>query len=290
MYCALDLSPKDNALLASLPGAIQQRIFPNLEMASLLLGTVIYEPGDDMRFVYFPTDSIISLLYVMESGASAEISLVGNDGVVGISSFMGGGSTPSRAVVQSAGSSYRLPTRYLLEEFNGPDNHLRILMLRYTQALITQMAQTAVCNRHHTIAQQLCRWLLLSLDRLRSNQLSMTQELIANMLGVRREGVTEAAGKLQRAGVIKYHRGKITVIDRKRLERMSCECYSVVKKEADRLASLPCIPDRSRRADDPPPVPAITSYGFPSKERRTNRERRTFQQHCDKEKLDTGTL
>lgn len=286
MHRSLKPSPEDNALLAFLPKTIQQRLFCKLELVLLSLGMVIYEPGDEMRFVYFPTDSIISLLYVMESGSSAEISVVGNDGVVGVSAFMGGGSTPSRAVVQSAGSAYRLPARYLLEEFNGSDPFLRTLMLRYTQSLITQMAQTAVCNRHHTIAQQLCRWLLLSLDRLNSNQLNMTQELIANMLGVRREGVTEAAGRLQRAGIIKYHRGKITIVDRKKLETMSCECYSVVKKEADRLASLPNIPDRNRRIDDAPVVQTILQNGFPYPERRRQQDRRRNHQN-GVPKLDT---
>lgn len=287
MHRSLKPSPEDNALLAFLPKAIQQRLFSKLELVLLSLGMVIYEPGDEMRFVYFPTDAIISLLYVMESGSSAEISVVGNDGVVGVSAFMGGGSTPSRAVVQSAGSAYRLPARYLLEEFNGSDPFLRTLMLRYTQSLITQMAQTAVCNRHHTIAQQLCRWLLLSLDRLNSNQLNMTQELIANMLGVRREGVTEAAGRLQRAGIIKYHRGKITIVDRKKLETMSCECYSVVKKEADRLASLPNIPDRNRRIDDAPVVQTILHDGFPYQERRRQQDRRRNHQNGMR-KLDTS--
>lgn len=229
----------ENRLLASSSPAVQERIFPKLEHISLPLGMVIYESGDSMRYVYFPTDSIVSLLYVMENGDSAEISVVGNEGVVGISVFMGGGGTPSRAAVQSAGSAFRLPARELLAEFSHTDADLRILMLRYTQALITQMAQTAVCNRHHTIDQQLCRWLLLSLDRLQTNQLNMTQELIANMLGVRREGVTESAGKLQRAGVIEYHRGKITIIDRPKLETLSCECYDVVKKETDRLLVFP---------------------------------------------------
>lgn len=288
MHRAIKPSPDDNTLLASLPRAVQQRLFSKLELVSLPLSMVIYEPGDEMRFVYFPTDSIISLLYVMESGASAEISVVGNDGVVGISAFMGGGSTPSRAVVQSAGSAYRLSARYLLEEFNSPDTYLRVLMLRYTQALITQMAQTAVCNRHHTIAQQLCRWLLLSLDRLRNNQLSMTQELIANMLGVRREGVTEAAGKLQRAGVIKYHRGKITILDRQKLETMSCECYSVVKREADRLASLAATSDRNRRIDDFPESQANLSESFPAKERRKQQERRANHKHRESMNFDTS--
>ena len=195
---------------------------------------MLYESGDTMRYVYFPTDSIVSLLYVMESGASAEISVVGKDGIVGVSLFMGGESTSSRAVVQSAGSAYRLAGQKLKDEFNR-HSELMQLLLRYTQSLITQMAQTAVCNRHHSIDQQLCRWLLLSLDRLPDNKLTMTQELIANMLGVRREGVTEAAGKLQKLGVIDYCRGHITVLDRSKLEALSCECYAVVKRESDRL-------------------------------------------------------
>jgi CRP-like cAMP-binding protein len=198
------------------------------------LGKVMYESGDKMRHVYFPTDSIVSLLYVMENGSSAEISVVGNEGLVGISLFMGGESTPSRAVVQSAGTAYRLLGQRLKDEFNR-HSELLVLMLRYTQSLITQMAQTAVCNRHHAIDQQLCRWLLLSLDRLEGTELTMTQELIANMLGVRREGVTEAAGKLQKLGVIEYNRGHIRVLDRPRLEKLSCECYKVVKAETDRL-------------------------------------------------------
>jgi CRP-like cAMP-binding protein len=227
-------TPLQNHLLADLPVEVQERLFPQLELVSLPLGKVVYESGDAMRHVYFPTDSIISLLYVMEDGASAEISVVGNEGVVGIALFMGGESTPSRAIVQSGGSAYRLTGQRLKDEFNR-HGEFQQLLLRYTQALITQMAQTAVCNRHHSIDQQLCRWLLLSLDRLPDNRLTMTQELIANMLGVRREGVTEAAGKLQRQGVIEYHRGRITVLDRPRLEKLSCECYAVVKKESDRL-------------------------------------------------------
>jgi CRP-like cAMP-binding protein len=198
------------------------------------LGKVLYESGDALSHVYFPTDSIVSLLYVMENGASAEISVVGNEGLIGVAIFMGGESTTSRAIVQSAGYAYRLPSRQFKDEVNRHSEMLH-LMLRYTQALITQMAQTAVCNRHHSIDQQLCRWLLLSLDRLPTNDLVMTQELIANMLGVRREGVTEAAGKLHKSGVIEYSRGRIRVIDRPKLEQMSCECYAVVKKETDRL-------------------------------------------------------
>jgi CRP-like cAMP-binding protein len=226
--------PQQNHLLAALPASDYERLAPHLELIPLKLGEVLYEPGVQLRYVYFPTTSIVSLLYVMEDGASAEIAIVGNEGILGISLFMGGETTPSRAVVQSAGYGYRLKAQLLKDEFQrfGPMLHL---LLRYTQALITQMAQTAVCNRHHSVDQQLCRWLLLSLDRLESNELSMTQELIANMLGVRREGVTEAAGKLQDAGLISYRRGRITVLDRPGLEARSCECYQVVKKELDRL-------------------------------------------------------
>lgn len=234
-------SPRQNHLLAALPPDVQERLFPHLELLRLPLGKALYESGDAMRHVYFPTDAIISLLYVMENGASAEISVVGNEGLIGVAVFMGGESTPSRAIVQSAGSVFRLSGQRIKDEFNRHGEMLQ-LMLRYTQALITQMSQTAVCNRHHSIDQQLCRWLLLSLDRLPSNQLTMTQELIANMLGVRREGVTEAAGKLQKLGVIEYSRGRITVLDRARLEELSCECYAVVKKETDRL--LPYVPTR----------------------------------------------
>jgi CRP-like cAMP-binding protein len=228
------LSFLQNHLLAALPEEVQQRIFPFIELEELKLGQVMYEAGDKLTYVHFPVDAIVSLLYVMESGASAEISVVGNEGVIGIALFMGGESTSSRAVVQSAGHAYRLKAGLLTQEFNRHGKLLG-LMLRYTQSLITQMAQTAVCNRHHSIDQQLCRWLLLSLDRLPDNHLTMTQELIANMLGVRREGVTEAAGKLQKLGVIDYHRGHITVLDRPKLETLSCECYAVVKTETDRL-------------------------------------------------------
>jgi len=226
--------PKQNNLLASLSTEVQERIFPHLDQMSMPLGQVLYEPGDTMDYVYFPTTAIVSLLYVMENGASAEISVVGYEGVIGIALFMGGQSTPSRAVVQSAGSFFRIKSALLMQEFNR-HGEVMLLLLRYTQALITQMSQTAVCNRHHSIDQQLCRWLLLSLDRLPSRSLVMTQELIANMLGVRREGVTEAAGKLQRMGVIEYRRGHIVVLDRAKLERLSCECYAVVKRETDRL-------------------------------------------------------
>ncbi len=226
--------PRQNYLLAALPAAEADQVFPHLEWVPMPLGHVLYESGVQMRHVYFPTTSIVSLLYVMEDGASAEIAIVGNEGIVGVSLFMGGESTPSRAVVQSAGHAYRLSGQWVKEEFSraGPMQHL---LLRYTQALLTQMAQTAVCNRHHTLDQQFCRWLLLSLDRLPGNELVMTQELIANMLGVRREGVTEAAGNVQKAGLISYHRGHIKVLDRAGLEARACECYAVVKKEFDRL-------------------------------------------------------
>jgi CRP-like cAMP-binding protein len=228
------INPKHNKLLAALPEADWQRWLPNLEPVYMPLGEVLYEPGATLSHVYFPTSAIVSLLYVMENGASAEIAVAGNEGIVGISLFMGGESTPSRAVVQSAGQAFRMKAQTLKDEFgqHGPVLHL---LLRYTQALITQMAQTAVCNRHHSLDQQLCRWLLLSLDRLQGDQLVMTQELIANMLGVRREGVTEAALKLQKAGFITYARGRIRVLDRLGLEKCTCECYAVVKKEYDRL-------------------------------------------------------
>lgn len=226
--------PEQNILLSLLDQGARSRLMPHLELVELELGAVIYESGRIMGSVYFPTNSIVSLLYVMENGSSAEISVVGNEGLVGISLFMGGESTPSRAVVQSKGYAYKLKSIVLMTEFNRHEALLNLL-LRYTQALITQMAQTAVCNRHHSVDQQLCRWLLLSLDRLCGDQLNMTQELIANMLGVRREGVTDAAGKLQKLGVISYSRGKIKVLDRRRLEELSCECYEVVKKETDRL-------------------------------------------------------
>jgi len=229
-------TPTQNHLLAALPQVEFERLLPHLELTPMPLGEALYESGGRLNHVYFPTTSIVSLLYVMEDGASAEIAVVGNEGILGISLFMGGETTPSRAVVQSAGYGYRLRAQLLKQEFNraGPVMHL---LLRYTQALITQMAQTAVCNRHHSVEEQLCRWLLLSLDRLATEELSMTQELIANMLGVRREGVTEAAGKLQRAGLIRYSRGRITVLDRPGLEKEVCECYAVVKKEFDRLLS-----------------------------------------------------
>jgi len=233
----MGLEPKLNHLLAALPDDIWQRWLPQLELVKMPLGQVLYEAGVTLAHVYFPTTAVVSLLYVMEDGASAEIAVVGNEGVVGISIFMGGESTPSRAVVQSAGKGFRLKAQAMKDEFIWlPVLHL---MLRYTQALITQMAQTAACNRHHSLDQRLCRWLLLSLDRIRSEELVMTQELIANMLGVRREGVTDGAIKLQKAGLIRYSRGHITVLDRKGLEKRTCECYAVVKKEYARL--LPAI-------------------------------------------------
>jgi CRP-like cAMP-binding protein len=235
--------PQENRLLEALPPAERERLYPLLEVVPMPLGKVLYESGDLMRHVYFPTDSIVSLLYVLADGASAEISVVGNEGVIGIALFMGGDTTPSRAIVQSAGFAFRLPGQQLKDEFHR-NGEVQLLLLRYTQALITQMAQTAVCNRHHSVDQQLCRWLLLSLDRLASNQLVMTQELIANMLGVRREGVTEAAGKLHKLGVIRYARGRITVLDRPMLEQLCCECYAVVKKESDRLLVRP-VPQES---------------------------------------------
>jgi CRP-like cAMP-binding protein len=228
------LKTEQNLLLAALPAADHARLAPYLEPVELPLGLVIFESGSKLRHLYFPTSGIVSLLYAMENGASTEIAVIGNEGVVGIALFMGGESTPSRAIVQSAGHGYRLKAAVLKAEFElgGPLQHL---LLRYTQALIAQMTQTAVCNRHHSVDQQLCRWLLLSLDRLSSNELKMTQELIANMLGVRREGVTEAAGHLQKDGLIHYSRGRITVLNRRGLEKRVCECYAVVRKEIDRL-------------------------------------------------------
>jgi CRP-like cAMP-binding protein len=229
-----DLAPQRNYLLASLEPDERARLQPHLDLVPMSLGNVLYESGDVLRHVYFPIDCIVSLLSVMADGASAEISVVGNDGLIGVALFMGGETTLSRAIVQNAGYAYRLPGEILKDEFHR-SGQLQLLLLRYTQALITQMAQTAVCNRHHSVDQQLCRRLLLSLDRLPSNRLTMTQELIANMLGVRREGVTEAAGKLQKIGAIRYVRGRITVLDRPKLEALCCECYAVVKKETDRL-------------------------------------------------------
>jgi CRP-like cAMP-binding protein len=227
-------NPDQNHILRTLAPEVKERLFAHLKPVNLPLGTVLYESGASIRHIYFPTDSIVSLLYVLENGASAEIAVVGNDGAVGVSLFMGGETTTSRAVVQSAGTAYRLSGARLKREFNRHGD-LMLILLKYTQSLITQMAQTAVCNRHHSVDQQLCRWLLLSLDRLSSQELIMTHELIANMLGVRREGVTDAAGKLQKKGVIRYSRGHITVLNRKLLESLCCECYAVVKKESDRL-------------------------------------------------------
>ena len=230
--------PEENQILAGLPAAERDRLFPHLRLVEMPLGMVVYESGAKVRHMYFPTNCIVSLLYMLEDGSSAEIAVVGNEGAVGVALFMGGETTPSRAVVQSAGFAYRLSGRRLKEEFKRHGQLLQVL-LRYTQSLITQMAQTAICNRHHSVHQQLCRWLLLSLDRLPSNKLTMTQELIASMLGVRREGVTEAAGKLQKLGVIRYSRGQITVLDRPKMEELSCECYAAVKRETDRLLVPP---------------------------------------------------
>ena len=232
-------TPRQNHLLDALLATEYDRLFPNLDLVKLALGEVLYESGEQLHHVYFPTTAIISLLYVMENGASAEIAVVGHEGIVGIALFMGGNTTPNRAVVQSAGQGFRLKADVIKAEFNHSLAVMHLL-LRYTQALITQMAQTAVCNRHHTLDQQLCRWLLLSLDRLEGNDLAMTQELIANMLGVRREGVTEAALRLQKAGLISYARGHIKVLDRQGLEQRTCECYAVVKTEYDRL-----LPDKT---------------------------------------------
>ena len=226
--------PGQNRLLAALPAPDYESLLPHLELMPMPLGQAVYESGGPQGFVVFPTDSIVSLLYVLENGASTEIAVTGNEGLVGISLFMGGETTPSRAVVQSAGVGYRVRAAVLKKRFES-SGEVQHLLLRFTQALITQMTQTAVCNRHHAVDQQLCRWLLLMLDRLASDEVRMTQELIANMLGVRREGVTEAAGKLQANGLIEYARGRIRVLDRPRLERSVCECYAVVKREYDRL-------------------------------------------------------
>jgi len=234
-------NPRQNHLLAALPAQDRERLLPHLERVPMPLGHVLYESGSELRHVYFPTTSIVSLLYVMIDGASAEIAVVGNDGILGVALFMGGETMPNRAVVQSAGHAYRLQGALLKQEFSR-SGELQHLLLRYTQALLTQMAQTAVCNRYHSLDQQFCRWLLLSLDRLPADELVMTQELIANMLGVRREGVTEAAGNVQRAGLIAYQRGRITVLDRAGLEARTCECYAVVKKEIDRLLPGVIVP------------------------------------------------
>lgn len=229
-------TPNQNYLLAALPAEVFERLSPDLELITMPLGEVLYESGGQLQHVYFPTTAILSLHYVMENGATAEIAGVGNEGVLGISLFMGGNTTTSRATVQTGGHGYRLRGQLMMEEFNRAGPMMR-LMLRYTQALMTQMSQTAVCNRHHSVEQQLCRWLLLTLDRLPSSELTMTQELIASMLGVRREGITETAGNLQREGLISYRRGHITVLDRSGLESHTCECYGVVKKEFHRLLS-----------------------------------------------------
>jgi len=233
-------SPQQNHLLGALSASEYARLAPHLELVHMPLGEVLYESGDELYHAFFPVNCIVSLLYVTVNGASAEIAMVGNEGIIGVALFMGGGTMPNRAVVQSAGYAYRLRAPLIQQEF-GRNGSLGRLLLRYTQALITQMAQSAVCNRHHSVDQQLCRWLLRSLDRLPGNELTMTQELIANMLGVRREGITEAAGKLQRAGLIDYRRGHIRVLDRPGLEALACECYQVVKAEFDRL--LPAVPD-----------------------------------------------
>src|SRR5450432_671629 len=233
---SLPHSPSQNYLLAALPAAEFERLAPHLELVPMLLGESLYEPGSQLQHVYFPTTAVVSLLYFLESGSSAGIAGVGNEGILGISLFMGGDTTPSSAVVQIAGHGYRLPGRLLKEEFNR-GGLMQRLLLRYTQALLTEMAQTAACNRHHSVQQQLCRWLLLTLDRSPSNELVMTQDLVASMLGVRREGITEAAGNLQRAGLIRYRRGHIAVLGRAGLEADACECYAVVKKELARLRS-----------------------------------------------------
>lgn len=238
MVAAPAPAPEQNQILKALPADARERLYPHLRLIELPLGKVLYESGGPLRHIYFPIDAIVSLLYVLENGASAEIAVVGNEGVVGVALFMGGETTTNRGIVQSGGWAYRLTGLRLKREFERHASLLHVL-LRYTQALITQMAQTAVCNRHHSVDQQLCRWLLLSLDRLSSNKVTMTQELIANMLGVRREGVTEAAGKLQQLGAIKYSRGQITVLDRQQLESSCCECYAAVRRETDRLLRPP---------------------------------------------------
>jgi len=229
-----DHAPQQNRLLAALSPAEHDRLTPHLELISLALGTVLYEAGDRLRHVYFPTDSIVSLLYVLEDGASAEISVVGNDGLIGIALFMGGETTPSRAIVQSAGCAYRLLGQRMKDEFHR-NGEMQLLMLRYTQALLTQMGQTAVCNRHHSVDQQLCRWLLLRLDRMETDELTMTQEAVVAMVGVRREDVIAAFGRLRSAGLLDYSKSHITVVDRAGLEARSCECYGVVKSESERL-------------------------------------------------------
>ena len=258
-------SPNQNHLLAALPAAEFERLVAHLELVPMRLGEILYEPGGQMQHAYFPTTAVVSLHYVMESGASAETAGVGNEGVVGISLFMGGDTTPSSAVVQIAGHAYRLDGRLLRQEFKR-GGFMQHLLLRYTQALITQMFQTAACNRHHSVEQQLCRWLLLTLDRAPARELVMTQELVASMLGVRREGITEAAGKLQHAGIIRYRRGHISVLERFGLEARACECYAVVKKELSRLLSdvqyrqgIPAESDIRLRPTGPPLSPGRTT-------------------------------
>jgi CRP-like cAMP-binding protein len=241
LYMPAAHDPQQNHLLAALSPAERGRLYPQLQLVPMPLGMVLYESGDPQAHVYFPTDSIVSLRYVMEDGTSAEMSVVGNEGLIGVVLFLGGEPTPSRAIVQSAGHAYQLTGLQLKEEFDR-NGEMQLLLLRYTQALLTQMAQTAVCKRHHSVDQQLCRWLLLSLDRLSSNQLTMTQEFMANMLGVRSEGVTEAAGKLQELGIIRYSGGQITVLGRSKLEQLSCECYAMIRKEGDRLLLPPTVP------------------------------------------------
>jgi len=250
-------NPRVNRLLAALPDVDFERWLPQLERVTMPLGQVLYEHGRPPSHAYFPTTSLVALLYVMENGATSEIAVVGNEGMVGVALFMGGGATPSRAVVQSAGEGFRFPARVMTTEFNQSPNVAK-LMLRFTQALIAQMSQTAACNRHHNLRQQLCRWLLLSLDRLQGTELHMTQELIASMLGVRREGVTEAALRLQKDGLIHYARGHISVLDRPGLEQRSCECYGVVKREYDRLLPPTVKPNAST------PNHAVRSIGWRS--------------------------
>lgn len=240
-------TPKQNHLLAALNSAEYQRLFPHLERVAMPIGNVLYESGDVLQYAYFPTTCVISLRYIMENGASTEIAVVGNEGIIGVALFLSGKTMSNQAMVRNAGYAYRLKAALFTEEFNRHNGPLHDLLLRYTQTLLTQMAQIAVCNRHHYLEQQLCRWLLISLDRLNSNELAITQESIANMLGVRREGITEAAGKLQQAGLIEYHRGHITVLDREGLEKRVCECYRTVKTELERL--LPC-PSSAKRPTD----------------------------------------
>ena len=244
--------PMQNRLLNSLPQEVQSRLIPKLEMMSLAQGSVLHEAAANLAYVYFPVDNIVSLLHVLENGTTAEVAAIGNEGMIGVSVFMGGHNTQNQAVVLTTGTLYRLPARQIKDEFNQPDATFRMLLLRYSQALITQMAQTVVCNCHHTIDQQLPRWLLMAADRLPGNDISMTHELIANMLGVRREGITTAAHKLKDIGAIEYRRGHITIVDRLKLEKLCCECYFVVKRETDRL--LPYYPRQQ-----PAPIKTTTS-------------------------------